>query len=234
MCIFPEGHHFLAHTRQTRRSLLNLLTQDRACPRAGSRLMYGCSRAIKDLATLANSGQLRWAIFASELSWSWPRPSSACLSAQLLLLPDFASSLTLPRAVGGGGSSFMSVLHTKLSHSLLLESPTCKRSRRRGSTRAHTSASGHWGNRPEQEPGRALISYHCRANLEQLSTQHRIWHTKVLFLEENNLASLLQFLPDNGVGLGEISLGPYGPEMGVTAMVAGNRLCSLRISNICL
>lgn len=133
----------------------------------------------------------------------------------------------------GGGDSLINVLPTKLSQSLLLESPTCKRSRRCGSTHAQTSASGHWGNRPEQEPGKALISYHCRGNLEQLSTQHRIWHTKVLFLEENNFASLLQFLPDNGAGLGEISLGPYGPETGVTAMVPGNKLCSLRFSNIC-
>lgn len=48
ICIFPEGHHFLAHTWRTRRSLPNLLTQDHAFPRAGAHLMHGWSRAIKD------------------------------------------------------------------------------------------------------------------------------------------------------------------------------------------
>lgn len=108
--------------------------------------------------------------------------------------------------------------------------PNLQKEWRGGSTHAQTSTLGHWGNRPEQEPGQAHVScrsptcYHSRGDLEQLSTQHRIWHTKIFFLAENILASLLQFLPDNGSGLGEIPLRPYVPKMGVTVMVAGNRL----------
>lgn len=132
-------------------------------------------RGYKWLATLANSRQLWWAIFASELSWSWPRPSSGCISTQLSLCPILLPPLPF-HSCWSQGTSSINVLHPELCLRVsLLERPTYKGNRRRGSPHAQSPALGHEKNCPEYEPDKAFIScrsptrYHSRGSLEQLS-----------------------------------------------------------------